>query len=154
MPSIAQRPIRVLIADNHHRYRQTLRRICETTDDLRVVGESEDGDRAVAMAHELRPDVIIMDVHMPIMDGIMATDQIVKSNPFTRVMILTLAEMENDIYEEVRAGARSYLLKETDAGDIVNAVRSVYRGEAVLSPRLLAKLFDSISARSAGPAPG
>ena len=154
MPPFSQQPIRLLIADNHLDYRQTLRRICETIDDIEVVGESEDGGKVVAMADELQPDVIIMDIRMPILDGFMATNQIVTANPFTRVVILTLAELENDIYQAVQAGARCYLLKESDACEIVDAVRSVYRGEVVLSPQLLAKLFDSIAARSAGPAPG
>ena len=154
MPSISQRPIRVLIADDHLDYRQTLRRICETIDDIEVIGESDDGGKVVAMADELQPDVIIMDIRMPILDGFMATNQIVAANPFARVMILTLAELENDIYKAVQAGARSYMLKESDACEIVDAVRSVYRGEVVLPPSVLAKLFDSIAARSAGPAPG
>ena len=147
------KPIRVLIADDHCQFRQALRRICDATEDLEVVGESENGDIAVTMAGTLKPDVIIMDVRMPVMDGIRATSQIIRANPVTRVVIVTLSEMEDDLYEAVRAGARSYLLKETDAHIIVDAVRSVHRGEVVLTPQLLARLFDSIYARSAGPTP-
>ena len=154
MSTVSAQTIRVLIVDDHRQFRKTLRRICEISADLEVVGESEDGAVAVTMAGKLKPDVIIMDIRMPILDGFMATNQIVTANPFTRVVILTLAELENDIYQAVQAGARCYLLKESDACEIVDAVRSVYRGEVVLSPQLLAKLFDSIAARSAGPAPG
>ena len=147
------KPIRVLIADDHCRFRQSLRLVCEATEDLEVVGESENGDLAVSMAGKLKPDVIIMDARMPVMDGIMATSRIVRANPVIRVVILTVEDVNDDLYEAIRAGARSFLLKETDAHLIVEAVRSVHRGEAVLTPPLLAKLFDSIHARSAGPTP-
>lgn len=153
MSTDSAKPIRVLIADDHCQFRQALRRICEATEDLEVVGESENGDIAVSMAGTLKPDVIIMDVRMPVMDGIRATSRIVSADPTIRVVILTLAEIEEDLYEAVEAGARSYLLKETDAHLIVETVRSVYRGQVVLDPLLLATLFDSIYARSAGPTP-
>lgn len=153
MSTDSARPIRVLIADDHCQFRQALRRIFEATEDFEVVGESENGDIAVTMAGKLKPDVIVMDARMPVMDGIAATSHIVMANPFTRVVVLTLAEAEDDLYEAVRAGARSFLLKETDANVIVETVRSVHRGEAVLTPLLLDRLFDSIYARSAGPTP-
>jgi DNA-binding NarL/FixJ family response regulator len=154
MPTASAKPIRVLIADDHCFFRQTLRKIFDAAEDLEVVGESENGSMAVTMAGTLKPDVIIMDARMPIMDGIVATGRIVTANPVTRVVILTLAEMEDDLYEAVQAGARSYLLKESDAHVIVEAVRSVHRGEVVLTPLLLGKLFDSICAQSVGPTPG
>ena len=154
MSTDSAKPIRVLIADDHCRFRQALRRIFEATEDLEVVGESENGDIAVTMAGRLKPDVIIMDARMPVMDGIEATSHIVMANPCTRVVVLTLAETRSDdLYEAVRAGARSFLLKETDANVIVETVRSVHRGEAVLTPLSLDRLFDSIYARSAGPTP-
>ena len=154
MPTASAKPIRVLIADDHCFFRQTLRKIVDAAEDLEVVGESEDGSMAVTMAGTLQPDVIIMDARMPVMDGIVATRRIVTANPVARVVILTLAEMEDDLYEAVQAGARSYLLKESDAHAIVETVRSVHRGEVVLTPLLLGKLFDSICAQSVGPTPG
>jgi DNA-binding NarL/FixJ family response regulator len=154
MSTASAKPIRVLIADDHCFFRQTLRKIFDAAADLEVVGESENGDMAVTMAGTLKPDVIIMDARMPVMDGIVATGRIVTANPVARVVILTLAEMEDDLYEAVQAGARSYLLKESDAHVIVETVRSVHRGEVVLTPLLLGKLFDSICAQSVGPTPG
>ena len=154
MSTVSAKTIRVLIVDDHRQFRKTLRRICEISADLEVVGESEDGAVAVTMAGKLKPDVIIMDVRMPVMDGIAATSRIVTANPVTRVLILTLAEMEDGLlFQAVQAGARGYLLKQVDAQTIVEAVRSVHRGDAVLNPLLLANLFDSIHAQSAGPAP-
>ena len=150
MQTVSNKKIRVLIADNHKYFRQTLRLICEAADDLTVVGESENGDRAVDMARRLRPDVILMDVRMPVMNGIRATSHIVTESPVTRVVILTMAEVEDDLFMAIRAGARSYLLKEADAHMIIATIRSVHRGEVVLSPPMLVRLFDSIYTRSAG----
>jgi len=137
MPSI-----RVLIVDDHRIVRQGLRHVCERTGGFEVVGEAQNGQEAIQMAHQLRPDVILMDVNMPVLDGVQATRFIVEAEPAMRVIILTMYRQDRYVFEAIKAGARGYLLKDVDEQELVDAIRAVSRGEALINPSLAANLLD------------
>jgi DNA-binding NarL/FixJ family response regulator len=129
-------PIRVLIADDHRLFRQGLRQICETVGHLEVVGEAENGEEAVELARRLNPDVVLMDIRMPVRDGVEATRLITESVPSARIIILTMYRQDQYVFEAIKAGARGYLLKDIDEQELVDAVRAVHRGEALIDPGL------------------
>ena len=133
--------IRVLIADDHRIVRQGLRHVCEFGG-LTVVGEAEDGREAVKLARQLRPDVILMDINMPVLDGVQATSLIVEADPSVQVIILTMYRQDRYVFEAVKAGARGYLLKDIDEQDLVAAIRAVHQGDALINPSLAVKLLD------------
>jgi DNA-binding NarL/FixJ family response regulator len=134
--------IRVLIADDHRIVRQGLRHVCELAGGFRVVGEAENGRQAVKLARQLQPDVILMDINMPVWDGVQATSLIVDENPSARVIILTMYRQDQYVFQAIKAGARGYLLKDIDEQDLVIAIRAVHRGEALIDPSLAVKLLD------------
>jgi DNA-binding NarL/FixJ family response regulator len=134
--------IRVLIVDDHRIVRQGLCHVCELADGLTVVGEAADGQEAIKLARQLQPDVILMDINMPTLDGVQATSHIVEANPSARVIILTMYRQDRYVFEAIKAGARGYLLKDVDEQDLVAAIRAVYRGEALINPSLAVKLLD------------
>jgi len=135
-------PIRVLIADDHRLFRQGLRQICETVGGFEVVGEAENGQVAVDLARQLKPDVILMDINMPVLDGVQATSFITENTPAVRVIILTMYRQDRYVFEAIKAGARGYLLKDIDEEELVKAVRVVQQGEALIDPGLAAKLLN------------
>jgi len=134
--------IRVLIADDHRLFREGLRQICEVIGDFEVVGEAENGQAAIALARQLSPDVILMDIQMPVLDGVQATSFIIEHNPSAQVIILTMYRQDHYVFEALKAGARGYLLKDTDGQTLVEAVRSVQRGEALIDPGMAAKVIE------------
>jgi DNA-binding NarL/FixJ family response regulator len=134
--------IRVLLADDQALVRSGFRMILEARDDIEVVGEAEDGARAVALARSLRPDAILMDVRMPRLDGVEATRQIVASGAETRVLILTTYDLDEYVYAAIRAGASAFLLKDVEPAQLVEAVRVVARGDALLAPTVTRRLLE------------
>jgi len=126
--------IRILLADDHTLMRSGIRALLEDEPGLTVIGEAEDGRTAVAQACRLGPDVVIMDIAMPLLNGLEATRQIKQQCPHVRVLILSMHENEEYIRQVLEAGAMGYILKDAAARELINAIRSVYRGEAVLSP--------------------
>lgn len=143
--------IRVLIADDHALFRQALRSVLGEESDLELVGEAADGEEAVALATELAPDVVLMDVRMPKLAGIEATRQIASVLPSARVVMLTVSDEDEDLFEAIKAGASGYLLKEVEPAEIARAVRQIYGGHSLLSPAVASKLvseFASISKKA------
>ncbi|WP_431983610.1 response regulator transcription factor [Streptomyces qinglanensis] len=136
MTSATSAPLRVLLADDEHMVRTALRAILAAEPGIEPVGEATDGDEAVSAVRALRPDVVLMDVRMPRVDGIRATEQLVRSLGVEAPRILVLTTFENDsyVYDALRAGAHGFLLKRTTAEDLVAGIRLVARGESLLFP--------------------
>jgi two-component system NarL family response regulator len=141
-------PIRVLVADDHALFRQALRAVLSDEEGLELVGEAGDGEEAVAMATDLAPDVILMDVKMPKLAGIDATKQIGAAMPAAKIVMLTVSDEEEDLFEAIKAGASGYLLKEVDPGEIANAIRQIHAGHSLLSPVVASKLVSEFAAIS------
>ena len=133
--------IRVLIADDHALFRRGLTIVLEAEGDIEVVAEAPDGEAAVERVGELAPDVVLMDVRMPHVDGIEATRRIRQSFPMTRIIVLTVSDEEDDLLDAVKAGANGYLLKEVSIEEVADAVRAVMAGHSLLSPGVAAKLI-------------
>ena len=138
-------PIRVLVADDHALVRRGICALLATEPDIEVIGEAPDGHEALAKAQELRPDVILMDLVMPGMDGLEATQQITASQPGTRVLVLTSFSGDDKIFPAIRAGALGYLLKDSGPEQLVQAIQQVYRGESSLHPSVARKLLRELA---------
>jgi two-component system, NarL family, response regulator NreC len=136
---------RILIADDHGIVRQGTRSLLEKERDLEVVGEAEDGRAAVEMAEALKPDVVVMDIAMPHLNGLDAAAQIVRRQPETGVIILSMHEEEDYLVRALTAGVRGYLLKDTAQVDLVRAVRSVARRKAFFSPAIAQMLVEDFT---------
>jgi len=128
--------ISILLADDHTILRESLRTRLEREPDLVVVGEAEDGRAAVALACQLQPNVVVMDIAMPLLNGLEATRQLKRQCPNVRVLILSQHDNEEYIRQALEAGAMGYILKDAAAGELIGAIRSVQRGEAILSPAI------------------
>lgn len=133
--------IRVLIADDHLVVREGLRTILEIQPDMELVGEASDGEEAVRLAAELKPDVILMDLRMPNMDGLAAIRAIRREQPDAAVVILTTYDDDAFIVQGLRAGAKGYLLKDASREALLGAIRAAARGETLLTPEVVAKLM-------------
>jgi DNA-binding NarL/FixJ family response regulator len=134
--------ITVLLADDHTVVRQGLRALLKAEEDMEVVGEAENGRQAVNLVKKSPPDVVLMDVAMPLMNGLEATRQILKSSPATKVLVLTSYGDDDCIEQLMRAGAAGYLIKQTAANDLLKAIREVQRGNAFFSPSIAKRLRD------------
>jgi len=141
--------IRVLIADDHSVVRKGLRTFLALHEGLEIVGEASNGEEAVAMAHELKPDVVLMDIKMPKMDGITATGIIRKELPDTEVIALTSVLEDASVVGAVRAGAIGYLLKDTEADELCRAIEAAAAGQVQLSPQAAARLMREVRAPEA-----
>jgi DNA-binding NarL/FixJ family response regulator len=135
----------LLIADDQALVRVGLRKILEGEPDMSVIGEAADGEDAIALAVRLRPDVVLMDVRMPVLDGIEATRRIVASRPATRVLIVTTFGIDDHVYDALRAGASGFMLKDAPAEDIAAAVRIVASGEALLAPAVTRTVIEEFA---------
>jgi len=133
--------IQVLIADDHSIVREGLKLILETTDDIEVAGEAADGAEAVRLAAQLQPAVVLMDLRMPKMDGLTALERLRAGQPHIAVVILTTYNEDDLMRRGLKAGARGYLLKDTDRETLLNTIRAATRGETLLKPEILARLL-------------
>jgi len=135
-------PIRVVIADDHPVVRTGLRGMLETQTDIEVVGEADNGKQAVSLASRLEPDVVLMDLQMPELDGVSATEKICARLNDTQVLVLTTYDTDSDITRAIGAGAIGYLLKDAPREDLFQAIRAASRGESVLAPSVAAKVME------------
>ncbi|MEN3613583.1 response regulator transcription factor [Plantactinospora sp. ZYX-F-223] len=136
------RPVRVLLADDQPLLRTGFRMVLGAEDDLDIVGEAGDGVEAVDLSRRLLPDVVLMDIRMPRMDGVAATRAIIDARLPVRVLILTTFDLDEYVVGALRAGASGFLAKDVPAEDLVTAIRTVAAGEAVVAPRILKRLLD------------
>jgi len=143
--------IKILLAEDHVVVRQGTRQLLEREQDLDVIGEAGDGEEAVRLTSQLKPDVVIMDVAMPKLSGIEATKQIKKLLPLTIVLVLTGYDYDEYIFSLLEAGAAGYLLKDVSGEELIGAVRAVYAGEPVFHPVVLRRLMGRFSPSVAGP---
>ncbi len=141
-PGEVSGPISVVLADDQALMRMGFRMVLEAEDDINVVGEASDGTAALAQAKALHPDVILMDVRMPGMNGIEATERIAQECPGTRVLILTTFDLDEYAFAGLRAGASGFLLKDTRPTELAEAIRTVASGEAVVSPRITQRMLE------------
>jgi len=138
-------PIRVLIADDHAILRKGIRALLGTEPDIEVVGETADGLETVAQAKTLRPDVILMDLVMPKMDGIEATRQITAEQPGVRILVLTSFAADDKVFPAIKAGALGYILKDSGPAELVQAIHQVYQGQPSLEPSIALKMLQELS---------
>lgn len=146
------RPVSVLLVDDHPLVRQGLHAVLDAADDIAVAGEAGDGRAAVALAAQLQPDVVIMDLQLPELHGIDATREIVAARPGTAVLVLTMFEDDDMVFSAMSAGASGYLLKGADGVDIITAVRAAAAGQAVFGAALAQRLRDWFAPRPQPPA--
>jgi NarL family two-component system response regulator LiaR len=137
--------VRVLIVDDHAIVRKGIRALLSEVDGFEVVGEADNGQEALQRAEETHPDVILMDLLMPGMDGIEATRQITSRQPQTRILVLTSFAADNKVFPAIKAGAAGYLLKDSSPDDLMRAIRQVHRGEPSLHPTIARKLLQEVA---------
>ncbi|MFB6821283.1 response regulator [Streptomyces virginiae] len=146
--------IRVLLADDQLLVRAGFRALLDAQPDIEVAGEASDGDEAVRLVRELRPDVVLMDIRMPVLDGLAATRRIGEDESLAavRVVMLTTFELDEYVFEAIRSGASGFLVKDTEPEELLRAVRAVVAGDALLSPGVTRRLIAEFAARSKQPA--
>jgi DNA-binding NarL/FixJ family response regulator len=145
--------IRVLLVDDQRLVRAGFRSILDGEDDIDVVAEAADGREALQAAHDHRPDVVLMDIRMPVLDGLAATRHLLEDPSLTgtKVVILTTFDLDEDVYGALRAGASGFLVKDTEPEELIHAVRVVARGDALLAPSITRRLISEFAARVTRP---
>jgi NarL family two-component system response regulator LiaR len=144
-PTTTTRTARVLIADDQTLFRSGLARLLDSDDRVNVVGEAVDGNDAVKLAASLKPDVVLMDIKMPNLDGIEATRRIIAENPKTKVLMLTTFEADNHVIQSLKAGASGYVLKDSQAGAIVSSILAVVAGERVMASAVANRVLEMLT---------
>ena len=134
--------IKILLADDHALFREGLRSLLEDQEDIEIVGEAEDGLEAIRLAVQLQPALILMDINMPVIDGVEATHRILRQNSSIRIVILTMYPQDEYAFEALKAGAKSYLLKDTRSKKLLQVIRAVHQGQAVVDAEMTARLLD------------
>ena len=148
MPSSAK--VRVLIAEDQALVRRGTSVLLSMEPDMEVVGQACDGVEAIAMANQLRPDIVLMDLHMPRLGGVAATREITKTLPNTQVLVLTTLNDDETVFEAVRAGAQGYLLKDVTEQELLETIRALRRGESRLTPQIARKVMDQFRRMASG----
>jgi len=139
--------IRILLADDHALFRQGLKSLLEAESDFKVIGEAKDGREALRHALEAYPDIILMDIQMPGLDGVQATQEILKEWPEAKVIMLTMYRQDSYVFEAVKAGARGYMLKDVDAKELLEAIRQVHQGEVLLDAEMAEQIIQDFKAK-------
>jgi DNA-binding NarL/FixJ family response regulator len=142
---MSSEPIRVLLADDQGLFREALATLLSVQADVQVVGEAADGAQAVELAGQLDPNVVLMDLRMPVMDGVTATRRLRVDRPQTRIIALTTFDDDADVFAAIRAGAIGYLLKDVSSERLIEAIRAAVQGESVLGPTVAAKLVSRVA---------
>jgi DNA-binding NarL/FixJ family response regulator len=145
--------IRILIADDHPRFREGMRLMLLREPDIELVGEASTGEEAIDKAAGLQPDVILMDLRMPGVNGVEATRRIIETSPHIRVLVLTMYEDDDTVFAALRAGARGYLLKGADKAEVLRAIRAVASGEAIFGPAVAQRLIQYFAMQRPAPQP-
>jgi len=143
--------IQILIADDHVFYREGVRALLSNVPDIQVLGEASTGEEAVTRTAELLPDIILMDLKMPGMNGIEATRRIMQAHPDMGVLVITMFDDDDSVFAAMRAGARGYLLKDADREELVRAITAVKRGEAIFSPAIAQRMIQYFSVFRSSP---
>ncbi|EGL82054.1 two component transcriptional regulator, LuxR family [Caldalkalibacillus thermarum TA2.A1] len=138
----SENKISILIIDDHTMFREGVKRVIEMNPDFEVVGQAGDGEEAMRLVQELKPDVILMDINMPKMNGVEATEEILRHSPDSKIIILSIHEDESYVFRTLQAGAKGYLLKEMDIDALSEAIRIVHEGGAYIHPRVTGKLVE------------
>ena len=138
---MTEETLRILLVDDHPLVREGLRALLTSLPGMIMVGEAEDGEEAVRQALELQPDIILMDLHMPRLNGIEATRRILQTSPHIGILVLTMLEDDDLVFGAMRAGARGYLLKGAGKGEVLRAITVVAHGEAIFSPQIAQRLM-------------
>src|ERR687886_717288 len=146
--------LRILVAEDHPLFRKGMISLLESVPEFEVVGEAATGEEAVVHAAQLQPDVVLMDLQMPNVNGIEATRRILQESPSVRVLVVTLFEDDDSVFMALRAGARGYVLKDADEEEMVRAVRAVGRGEAIFSPAIATRVLAFFANPRPAPPPG
>jgi DNA-binding NarL/FixJ family response regulator len=137
--------IRILLVDDQHLIRQGLKSMLESNAEMQVIGEAENGQRALEQVSILQPDIVLMDVRMPVMDGVATTKAIAQQYPHIKVLVLTTFDDDEYVFQAMRLGAKGYLLKDTEPDELMLAIRSVYKGQTLLGPGLFEKALTPIA---------
>ncbi len=146
-------PIHLLVADDHRTFRDGVRALLRREPTIEIVGEATTGEEAIALAEERQPDVVLMDLHMPSVNGIEATRRILHHSPHMRILVLTMFDDDDSVFAAMQAGARGYLLKGADKAELLRAIRAVASGEAIFGPAIARRLITFFTQRTALPVP-
>ena len=146
--------IRVMLVDDHALFRKGVASLLAACPDIEVVGEADNGAQAVARVADLMPDLILMDIQMPEVDGLEATRRIVAEHPYAKIVMLTVAEEDRSLFDAIKAGAQGYLLKKMEPDEFLAMVRGVSRGEAPISRSMASRILGEFGRRVQGPQPG
>jgi DNA-binding NarL/FixJ family response regulator len=143
---------RILIADDHRMFRQGLRELIERKTNLDVVGEAATGTEALAQVEALRPDIVLLDIQMPELNGVAVAQQLAQRYPDIKIIMLTMYREDQHLVDAIQAGARAYLLKDADADELISVIGRVQRGESALDPALTARVFEALRRINSQPA--
>jgi DNA-binding NarL/FixJ family response regulator len=144
--------IRLMIADDHKLFREGIKALLAVTHDIEIIGEADDGDSALRISQELQPDIILMDINMPGLNGIQATEKILERQPQSRIVMLTMLEDDASVFNAMRVGARGYLLKGADPQEVLSVIRAVAEGQALFGPAIATRLMNYFKELSTKPA--
>jgi DNA-binding NarL/FixJ family response regulator len=144
-------PITIVLADDHHVVRQGMAAIIATESDLKIVGEACDGEQALSLYAQLKPDVLVLDLRMPVLDGFEVVKRLIATDRMARILVMTTYDADEDIWRCLRAGAKGYLLKDASQPEIITAIRTVARGESFTTPLLAVRLAHRAGAADLSP---